>query len=151
MQEGLQQLQYLQLDQQMEESDQPLSYQDLVFQSSRTLARLNRAIGRPLQLELIMMGMVIVMNMEQAKSAHSSDSTPQKKQSGSSARKTSSKKSSPASILEEGLNGNEKDQDEEREEAAVEETDTDGDTEAVTDEIRVEDPLGNPRRSHNRS
>lgn len=51
VQEGLQQLQYLQLDQQMEESDQPLSYQDLVFQYSRTLARLNRALGRPLKLD----------------------------------------------------------------------------------------------------
>ncbi len=51
VQEGLQQLQYLQLDQQMEENDQPLSYQDLVFQYSRTLARLNRAIGRPFQLD----------------------------------------------------------------------------------------------------
>ena len=51
VQEGLQQLQYLQLDQQMEESDQPLSYENLVFQYSRTLARLNRAIGRPLQLD----------------------------------------------------------------------------------------------------
>ena len=51
VQEGLQQLQYLQLDQQMEESDQPLSYQNLVFQYSRTLARLNRALGRPLQLD----------------------------------------------------------------------------------------------------
>ena len=51
VQEGLQQLQYLQLDQQMEESEQPLSYQNLVFQYSRTLARLNRALGRPLQLD----------------------------------------------------------------------------------------------------
>jgi DNA primase len=51
VQEGLQQLQYLQLDQQIEENDQPLSYQNLVFQYSRTLARLNRALGQPLQLD----------------------------------------------------------------------------------------------------
>ena len=39
VQEGLQQLQYLQLD--LQENSQPLSYQDLVYQYSRTLARLN--------------------------------------------------------------------------------------------------------------
>lgn len=51
VQEGLQQLQYLQLDQQEQTGEQPLTYQDLVAQYTRTLARLNRVIGQPLQLD----------------------------------------------------------------------------------------------------
>jgi DNA primase len=51
VQEGLQQLQYLQLDLQVEEGMQTSPYQELVFQYTQTLARLNRALGRPLKLD----------------------------------------------------------------------------------------------------
>lgn len=51
IQQGLQQLQYLQLDLQVEDGLQSSPYKQLVFQYSQTLARLNRALGRPVKLD----------------------------------------------------------------------------------------------------
>ena len=82
------------------------------------------------------------MNMEQPKDL-SSDSLPQKKQSRSSSREASKKKSPSSFKFDPELNEDEEDElvDNDEDEPDIDETVSSGDTENWTEETQVEDPL----------